>query len=93
MYFQEEDQHNAVNKNQDGFFGDTYDQQDFFYSHEPFDIPFALPKCTPQDNIYSHKSPENYDAFHTQESDHINSYASEHNNAPTYDSYDAYDQY
>ena len=73
-YFQEEDRHNAVNTNQDGFFGDTYDQQENLYSHEPFNIPIAPPVRTPQDNFYSHKNPENYDAFQTQESDPIDAY-------------------
>ena len=75
MYFQEEDWHNAVDTNQDGFFGDAYGRHEFFYSHEPFDIPIAPPARDPQDNIYSHKKSVNHHAFHAQEFDHIDSYA------------------
>ena len=75
MYCQEEDQHSAVDKYQDRFFGDTYGQQEKMYSHEPFYIPIAPPAHNPQDNIYSHKNYDDHDAFHAQESNHIDSYA------------------
>ena len=95
MYFEEVDQLNAADTNQDGFFGDTYGQQDNFYSHQPSDIPIASPVYVPQDNFYSHKNSDTFDAFHAQESSHLDSYAPDQNKQPshqhpTYDSYDAY---
>ena len=89
MYFHQEDQHNAVDTAKYGFFGDTYDPQEFFIPMNHLIFPLHLPRKT----TFFHKNYENYDAFHAQESGHINLYAPDQNDQTTYDSYDTYNQY